>query len=190
MPPPRCGKKAAAAARGRIQNYKSTYSAAYPLIDGTTTDAPQCSGSTDFCFMCEYSEGVAGDADVVGELKALAKALAGEGKEVPVIVAALQAAYDETARDLVEWKAPNGETIERPEWTVASINRHILFSTELNVFGNAVDQILHSVIYTLNNTLVDRATGLVVEEHRKALMDTIKTRAMWGDRGNRASSKR
>lgn len=179
----RCGKKAAAAARPRIANYKSTYKAAYPLVDGTTTDAPQCSGSTDFCFLCEYSEGVAGDADVVGELKTLAKALASEGKEVPVIVAALQDAYNETARDLVEWTAPNGTVVERPEWTVASINRHILFSTELNVFGNAVDQILHSVIYTLNNTLVDISTGLIIEEHRKALMDTIKTRAMWGSRG-------
>lgn len=125
---------------------------------------------------------MAGDADVVGELKTLAKALASEGKEVPVIVAALQDAYNETARDLVEWSAPNGTVVVRPEWTVASINRHILFSTELNVFGNAVDQILHSVIYTLNNTLVDNSTGMIVEEHRRALMDTIKTRAMWGSR--------
>lgn len=156
------------------------------MVDGTTSDAPQCSGSTDFCFLCEYSAGVAGDADVVGEIQSLAKALADEGKEVPVIVSAIQDAYNSTARDLVDWVAPNGTTVSRPEWTAASINRHILFSSELNVFGNAVDQILHSVIYTLNNTLVDKSTGLVVEEHRKALMDTIRTRAAWGSRDRKS----
>jgi hypothetical protein len=158
------------------------YVAAYPLNPnnaGKSKSAPQCSKSKDFCFLCEYSAGTPGDADVVGEMTGMARTMAEDGKEVPVIARALHESYETSARDLVDWKAPNGTVVQSPEWTMASISRHLLFSTELPVFGNAVGQILHSVIYTLNNSLIDKTTGLVVEDHRKALMDTIRTTAVW-----------
>ena len=169
----------------------SGFTAAYPLDPKQLAkgQTPQCCGSTDFCFLCEYSCGsTPGDADVVGEMNGVARGMAEQGKDVHVIANALLELYESSAKDIVQWVAPNGVMVQSPVWTKAAITRHILFSTELGVFGNAVGQILHSVIYNLNNTLLDTKTGMVVEDHRRALMDTIKTAAAWRTAQNTSSA--
>lgn len=161
---------------------QATHKPAFPLspTDLARNGTPQCAGSSDFCFLCEYSAtGTPGDADVVGEMTGIAKGMAEQGKDVHVIALALHEAYERDARDIVQWRAPNGSEVASPEWTLQSITRHVLFSSELGAFGNAVNQILHSVIYNLNSTLVEKQSGVVDEERRKALMDTIKTTAVW-----------
>lgn len=155
---------------------------AYPLNPQQLAKGavPQCCASDDFCFLCEYSAtGTPGDGDVVGEMISIARGMADQGKDVHRIASTLLETYESSARDIVQWHAPNGSVVNRPEWTIASITRHVLFSSEIGVFKNAIGQILHTVIYNINSNLIDAKTGLVIEEQRKALMDTIKTTATW-----------
>jgi hypothetical protein len=163
----------------------SAFAAAYPLAPGASgkfKKSPQCSQSSDFCFLCEYATTGNGDSDVVGDMKALARAMAEDGKEVPTIVAAVSEMYAEQARDFVQWKQPSGIILDKPEWSDASITRHLLFGAQSPIFDNAVDQIFTSIILNLNNSLLDKENGLVVEEHRKALMDTVRTQLLWKKR--------
>jgi len=154
--------------------------ALYSLLPTESTSAPQCSQSTDFCFFCEYSDGPADDgSNIVGDLKQLGQALAEEKKETATIVTALVEAYDNAARTQVVWRAPNGTDVIAPEWTRTSVMRHIMFSPEFQAFDNAVDQMFHTMIYKLNNTAVERDTGNVIEDTRRALVGTIEAYSKW-----------
>lgn len=162
------------------------FTAAYGLGDG----GPQCSGSPDFCFFCAFAGAAAGGGEMVTELKAMAHALAADSKELPVVAKALHDAYEDGIRDVVAWEGPDG-TVRRPAWTIEAIKRHLLYSTEFSeLFGAAVEQIFHSLIVKLNECAVDRGTGLVVEEHRRALMDTIRGFAQWQQHTERKGKRK
>ena len=148
---------------------------------------PQCSGSADFCFFCEFAGGGGGVAD----LKSLVTSLAADGKEVPFIATQLQRAYNEGVRDGVVWSIPDGNDVDRPEWTIGAITRHLLYSTEFSrLFDSAVDQIFHSVIHNLNNAAVDKTTGIVAEEHLRPLLATIKEFRAWREHRSKRAVKK
>ena len=127
---------------------------------------------------------------MVTELKAMAHALAADNKELPAVAEALHDAYNEGIRSLVSWDGPDGKVSE-PAWTIEAIKRHLLFSSEFGeLFNAAVDQMFHSLIVKLNDSAVDAATGLVVEEHRKALMDTIAGFSKWQQHTSKNASKK
>lgn len=155
----------------------TTTAALYSMTPAQTTGCPQCSQSTDFCFLCEYSSG--GEADVVGRIKLIAHELTAEKKEIGVVAAAMVEAYDDLARPEVVWNAPNGEAIAAPAWTRTSAARHLMFSVEFQAFDNAVDQIFHTLIYKLNGAAVERDSGTVIEATRVALVDTISKYSNW-----------
>ena len=146
---------------------------------------PQCSGSADFCFFCEFAGGGGGVAD----LKSLVTSLAADGKEVPFIATAVQRAYDEGVRREVVWSRPNGGDVDEPAWTVESITRHLLYSNEFaRLFDSAVDQIFHSVIANLNNAAIDKTTGIVAEEHLRPLLATLKEYRAWREHTRRGGA--
>ena len=116
---------------------------------------------------------------MVSELKGMAHALAADGKELPIVASAIHRAYDDSVREVVTWESPDG-TVENPAWTIEAIKRHLLFSNEFSeLFSTAVDQIFHSLIVHLNDTVIENGTGLVAEDHRRALIDTISNFARW-----------
>jgi len=146
---------------------------------------PQCSGSSDFCFFCEFAGGGGG----VSDLKTLVRSLASDGKEAPSIAVAVQRAYNDGIRDEVVWSRPGSADVERPAWTVEAITRHLLYSGEFGrLFDSAVDQIFHSVIYNLNNAAVDTTTGIVAEEHLRPLLATIKEYRAWREHVKRGGA--
>ncbi len=139
--------------------------------------APQCSAAGEFCFFCEYRD----DGGPCQDLKALAKLLISQGKELPTVVRTVQDQYNETAREDVCCKHPiTGQTIEAPEWSLNSIQKHILFSGEFKrAFSQIVNNQFTSVIMHLNEHMIDARTRTVIESTRKAWVDTIKAYKLW-----------
>jgi len=147
---------------------------------GACGGGPQCSAHGDFCFFCEYAETPMEGGDIVGQLKGLARELAMSKKEMPLIANAVYRAYESGVRHKVEWTRGDGKVIAAPEWTLESIKRHLMYSNEFTgLFRTTVDRIFQSLITRLNETAVDANSGLVHEDHRHALVDTIKQYAAW-----------
>ena len=162
------------------------YIPAYHLSGSAAgNQGPQCSGHPeDFCFLCEYAESptLGGDQDIVKQIKQVAHNLSDQGKELPVIISAVQQAYGSNAKALVVWtnRERGGVVVKSPHWSIASIQRHLLYNGEFeSLFTDAVDQIFHSLIVHLNDSAVDRRSGIVNEPTRKALMDTISRYGKW-----------
>ncbi|MBN23102.1 MAG: hypothetical protein CL678_17585 [Bdellovibrionaceae bacterium] len=156
-----------------------------------TGAGPQCAASGAFCFFCAFSESPAGsERGLVEDLKELVRQLNTERKEIEVIAEAVYHAYNDMVRDEVEWTAPNGKVYEKPEWTVATIQKHLLFSTEFEeLFENGVDQIFHSLIYRLNDRAINAADKSVDKETHGMLMDTIRNFRAWKKDRRQAARK-
>ena len=139
--------------------------------------APQCSAAGEFCFFCEYRD----DGGPCQDMKALAKLLISQGKELPVVVRTVQDQYNETAREDVVCKHPiTGAELVAPEWTLSSIQKHLLFSNEFSkAFSKVVENQFTSVIMHLNAQMIDSKTKKVIESTRKAWVDTVKAFKMW-----------
>lgn len=153
---------------------------AYGLRPGTNT-GPSCSGSPDFCFLCEFTgptERVVGDTNFTEEIRQLVRHLADEKKELPTIVTAVGRAYDEGARKFVQWQAPTGETVDRPAWTRDAITRHLVYSTEFSLFEEAIAHIYQSLIVQEQAVVINPAGG-VYPEAKAGLLKTIDSYANW-----------
>ena len=157
---------------------QSQYEPLYSMSPNQTSACPQCSRSSDFCFLCEYAS-LDNANDAVNNIKTLGQELAREKKEISTIAAAMVEAYDESVRSELEWKSKNGTIVQAPQWTKAAASRHIMFSTEFQAFDNAVEQIFHTLIYNLNSRAVESSTGNVCEDTRKALVDSISKYSSW-----------
>lgn len=146
-----------------------------------TGGGPQCSEHPgDFCFFCAYEKdpnAEAGSAaDLYGSLTDLVRSMERQRKEFPAIVDAVSAAYEGQIRPHVH----DPEFGAAPEWSPASIERHLTFSSQFEgVFDNAVTQVFHALIDKQNNTVVDGVTGHVIEERRVALMSTLDHYMKW-----------
>jgi len=163
----------------------SATAALYSMTPSQLTGCPQCSQSSDFCFLCEFSSEI--ETDAVAQIKLIANELTADKKEVGVVSAAMVEAYDELARAHVSWTAPGGQVIEAPVWSRTSAARHLMFSIEFQAFDNAVDQIFHTIIYKLNESAVERDTGNIIESSRRALLDTISKYSNWKTSQRRGS---
>jgi hypothetical protein len=144
--------------------------------NGQRGAGPQCSSAGEFCFFCEFAE--TEECGHVGNLKAQIKLLVGQRKELSVIVAAVQAAYRENVRQDVEVRGPTGVPLVHPDWSRASISRHMLFSTEFPaIFENVVVQIHQSIIMQLNKTAI--ADGRVDRETTDELRKMVASLKRW-----------
>ena len=152
---------------------------------------PVCSSCGDFCFFCEYAETPVEGGDAVGQLKAMARELAMSKKELPIIVNAVYRAYESGVRQSVEWIKDDGKVVTAPEWTTESIKRHLVYSNEFTgLFRDTVDRIFQSLITKLNDSAVDVESGLVHEDHRRALVETIGRYAQWEKHTHSLASKK
>ena len=159
-----------------------SYGPAYGL--GNEPGGPQCASSKDFCFFCRFSDGRSAGSDngggIIQDLKDMVRQLASEHKEVDTIVDALFSAYNEHARDDVDFTDDDGKTVHAPNWKKSAIKRHLLFSREFEeLFDHSIDNIFQSTIYYLNDKLVHRDTRTVEPKTHQMLMETIKTYRAW-----------
>jgi len=141
---------------------------------------PQCSSSGAFCFFCEFQESCE-DEDMVADLKNTVKCLASQNKELPCIARCVYTKYNTDIRDEVEWKHPlTGVIILKPEWTLKSIQTHLIYSTEFQeVFNNVVEHVYQSIIMRLQARLVSCETGEVHEDTRRSMVDTVRELSRW-----------
>lgn len=153
---------------------------AYGLDPSTMVDAPQCSSSGEFCFLCAF-EADSDDNCLYGSIVDLIEHLARTKRELPFIVRQVRDTYNATVRDVVKYKHPDsGQEIEKPAWSLASIRRHLLFSCQFGgLFDQVVRSILHSLVVRHNANMIDADTGDPIEEKRKALCDTLKSLQSW-----------
>jgi len=161
-----------------------SFAAAYGVDPSKDVDGPQCSASTDFCFFCAFEpdpDAEGGEADYHRCLTEFVSSLAEQDKEIPLIVDLLHQYYHRSVRKHISWKRPDtGVTVCQPEWTKDSIRRHLLHSNQFPaLFSSIIRNIFHSIIVKHNETMLDADTGMVVEEHRKAFVDTIAEYRKW-----------
>ena len=92
--------------------------------------------------------------------------MAGERKALIQIVNAVHRVYTEVVQSDID---------DAPEWTKASIQAHLLFSTEFScLFDHMLERVLQNIIVRQNATMVDGVTGEVIEEKRKAFMHSVE----------------
>ncbi len=153
-----------------------------------------CASSPDFCFFCSFepdavataeadgSPGGSGDGenDLYSSLVDLVNDLTGQKKELDLIVGVVASVYARTVQPHITWETPAGGAVKAPEWGKASIRRHILHSRQFaGLFPSVVRGMFHSIICKQNATMVDEETGMVVEETRKAFIDTADAYRKW-----------
>jgi hypothetical protein len=133
-----------------------------------------CSAVDEFCFFCEYEgnpKAVGEDTDLYGNLADLATHLSGLHREASQIANHLYEVYSSTIQMHIE---------EQPEWSRASIIRHLTNSGQFKtVFDTGVTQMFTSLIGKQNADMCDASTGQVIEENRKAFCDTVKAFVGW-----------
>jgi hypothetical protein len=104
---------------------------AYDVL-GQDSFHPQCSGKSGaFCFLCAFEpqreEG--SNSEHPASLRSFIRALISQNQEIGTIVSKVQEAYNASVRDTVVWVSPNNKTIKRPEWSLESIQRHLVHSS-------------------------------------------------------------
>jgi hypothetical protein len=145
---------------------------AYAAMHPDRGSNPQCSGSTNFCFLCEYQDN-GGEEDLYRDIKTLIKTMIDQKREQSAIVSHVFRTYEDCVRDHAEWRRGT-EIIKRPKWSRDSIYRHLTYSTEFrDAFDDIIERTFHSIMLKTNDHMVDEE-GRIVEAQRKAFVDTVK----------------
>jgi hypothetical protein len=146
---------------------------------GRRSGGQQCSQHGEFCFLCSYSPKDDGEAeDYWTDIVDTITAFADEGKELPTITNLVYHNYRHNVQPFISFFDAGTETeIPKPEWSKTAIQRHITFSTTQwpTLFDSVCENILVSLIARQNNSVVDLDTDEVLEDERKALLDTISS---------------
>lgn len=141
-----------------------------------TTRGLHCSSyPNEFCFFCAYernTDATSNEVDLYGSLSDLATHLSELGREPAAIAQHVFAQYESSVRMHVA---------DKPEWTLKSITRHLLYNSgaTTGVFDTAITNMFTALIARQNATLIDKSTNMVVEDHRKAFVDTVAQYAKW-----------
>ena len=162
----------------------SQFSAAYGICPSTNSDGPQCSASDGFCFFCAFEpdpDSVGTTNDLYGSLSELVSSLASQDKEIPTIVDIVYRTYQNTVQPHIEWTNPATNIKAcHPVWTRDSIRRHLLHSNQFSgIWKSAIRNMYHSLICKHNETMIDRETGMIVDDHRKAFLETVDSYRKW-----------
>ena len=166
-----------------LQQQKA-FAAAYGVCPSTNTDSPGCEGSHEFCFFCAFEsdpESVGTDCDLYGSMEDLVRSLADQNKDIPTIIQLVDRFYRQTVQPHIEWTNPHtGIHTKSPVWSRDSIRRHLLFSNNFSqLFSAVVRSMFVSLICKQNESLISRETGMVVEDHRKAFLETVEGYRRW-----------
>ena len=138
---------------------------------------PQCSGQNKFCFFCAFEpQKESGGNEHPDSLRSFVRALIEQKVEVPVIVRRLKSAYDESVRQSVEYyDHETEETIIAPEWTLDSIQTHIVYSKEFpDIFEDSIEQMFLTLITGQNNSMINSTTKKENPEVVDSFLKTVK----------------
>lgn len=117
-----------------------------------------CAGFNEFCFFCEYQNGGCPDdtgADLRQDLAEMAHGMLQNKKEPRVVAKAVSKAYLESIKPYVDFIDGSGMRVASPEWSLASIERHLMFSTEFTtVFTSWLERSHQAMLVRLGSTLV------------------------------------
>lgn len=139
-----------------------------------------CSGSSDFCFLCEFSRLDCGDTNYVEEIRRLAMQLGHERKELPIVARAVSRAYEEGPQPWVVWEHPEtGERITSPTWSREAITRHLLHSPEFGFYNDTVNYIFQRIIAEEQATVLQPIAGGVHQDQKDNLLRTIAAYGDW-----------
>ena len=157
-----------------VDTSSAVYELSAPDSPVSKPTGPQCSQHSEFCFFCAYAEQDhstnVGDVDLRGTLVTLVRALETDNKEIHLIVQALYGRYNESIRTHVPGQ---------PSWSQESIHRHLLYSTEFaSLFHHNVTQMFHSLLYKLNESMLD-GDGNIVDDCRKSFIETTASFLKW-----------
>lgn len=152
----------------------------------------QCSQSREFCYLCSFAPSEEEDDCYTAVCNVIRTLVSEQPREMRFIVQSVHQMYEQEIRPDLTYEHPvTRAIIAGPEWSMASIERHILYSGMCpEVHDNVVDHIFQSIIHAQNKTLVDNDTQRVIEEERKNFMDTMKHYTAWRKfRGTKKPSK-
>ena len=130
-----------------------------------------CSSSKGFCFFCQYVSG--DEASESAELRAHVRTLIGEQKEPAMIASSVKRIYDQQIKHLVTGTV-RGQEVSSPEWSEASITRHILTSGEFPGIFTAVQRRLYQSIILRQQRHIVKANGSVDCKKTRALLHTMR----------------
>ncbi len=113
---------------------KKNLSSIYTAI---CTDAKKgnltCSGDAQFCFLCNYCDTTECEVDLRAHIADLAET----GAELFNIARAAHTIYNQSIRPTLVHTDDKGARHKSPEWSLASIKRHLLLSGEYDaIFSN------------------------------------------------------
>ena len=139
-------------------------------LEPNMRQGPQCSQHSDWCFFCEYASTDDGDIDLRATLVVLVGTLQRDQRELVHIVDALSLRYDQSIKPHVD-----GNHV----WSKQSIRRHLLYSNEFaSLFGGVITHVFQTIIENLNRNMMDDEDK-VVEQQRKAFLETVKGYQAW-----------
>lgn len=138
----------------------------------------QCASAGEFCFLCEFENGGCPD-DTGDDLRAdVAKLIVGMLKskaEPSTIARRVHAVYEENIRTHVDYTRASGMAVCAPEWTLKSIERHLMFATEFSGIFNAwLTRSYQSMLVHMGNKLIT-ADGRVCGIASKQFTTTAKS---------------
>ena len=137
----------------------------------------------EFCYLCSYMDRPLPGAEEM-TMRDHVETLVGEEKELQTIVSAVQKIYNSSCRN--HCKDCNGNV--GPEWSTASITRHLLH-THVAVFNRYTESILQHLVCKQASRIVD-LDGHVADDERKALLHTIDHLVKWRGRKEQPNKRR
>lgn len=154
-----------------------------------TKGGAQCSQAREFCYLCSFApsddpdgQGASDEVDSYTAICNVIRTLVTEQpREMRFVVEAVHQMYEQEVRPELTYEHPvTGAILASPAWSMASIERHILYSGMCpEIHDSVVDHIFESIIHCQNNTLKDNDTNRIIEEERKNFMDTMKHYTAW-----------
>ena len=157
---------------------------AYPSTSAAAAEVPSkynhhCAGHDEFCFFCEYDRTEAcpdeAEEDLRADLAQYASSMISNKRELVTIARNIQKAYRTQVRNYVVYSPPDGSPdIPKPDWSLESIERHLMFSTEFRgVFHDYVERNFHSMLVRVGDTAITEE-GAVCETRAKQWTSLIK----------------
>ena len=156
----------------------------YPAynIPGVKSNTPaeyecHCASAGDFCFFCEYQCGACPDesgADLCADLMKMVNEMIRNKRELVAISQKVQSVYDNEVRQYVHFES-NGVAVSKPAWTIRSIERHLMYSTQFKaVFSDWVERCFQAQLVRVNATMLEEE-GRVCEVASKQWARTVKS---------------
>lgn len=149
-------------------------SAAYDCYDASSNST--CSGHKEFCFFCQFGpQPNNSELDMASELRDIVRQMSGNHCEISQIAKRVKTVYDKDVRESIVYENDDDEVIEAPDWSIASITRHILHSAEFSLFSSMLDSCFQSILMNLQSQIFEGETKECDPERLDQFLKTAKT---------------